>query len=93
MANRRRKAQPEIAEPVAEVDAPKKLTPFPVGVPVGTLAVGAEFNLNGDHYRVNRIDPATAQVRVMFLEWSPLGDTRIEKYPIQISADELVKPA
>jgi len=77
--------EPVAAEPVAEV--------LPIGVPVGNLVPGTEFESSGNRYRLIKVDMDTAQAKVMFREWAPSGDTRVDKYSHMMPLDELVSPA
>ena len=61
--------------------APTSAIPF---VTVSSLSVGAEFNLDGNLYRIRQ------NRKCAFLELS--GETKIEKYAVNIPADTLVLP-
>ena len=70
--------QMEEAEPIEEAAPP--------GVPISTLSIDQEFEFAGNHYKEC---PNGVSV---FLEWSPSGQVRVEKYRVSIPLDTLVKP-
>ena len=90
----------EEIEPEAEPEAaPEEVLEEPVpeiagmgSIPLATLSPGQEFEFNGDNYRLVSFDDSAAQAKVMFLEWAPSGDGKVDRYTVMMPADTLVNP-